>query len=269
MSHDQAARLRIDIVTIFPQAMAPLQMSVLGRAQARGILAVRVWDLRDFATDRHRTTDDYPYGGGPGMVMKAEPFFAAVRAITAEAGRPDRILLTSPQGRRFDQATARELSRLSHLVVLCGHYEGVDERVVLGLGAEEISIGDYVLTGGELAALVIVDATARLVPGVVGDRGSVEADSFSGGLLDFPHYTRPPEVEGLRVPEVLLSGHHAEIARWRRKEALRRTARRRPDLLAAAELGPEDRKLLEEIEGEDAHAPERDVNAGESGRGPA
>lgn len=245
-----ATGLRIDIVTIFPEALEPLRTSILGRAQSRGLLVVRVWDLREFATDRHRTTDDYPYGGGPGMVMKAEPFFAATRAIAAEAGRPDRVLLTSPQGRRFDQAMARELSRLSHLVVLCGHYEGVDERVAVGLGAEEVSIGDYVLTGGEVAALVIVDATARLVPGVVGDEGSVQADSFSGGLLDFPHYTRPVEIEGLRVPEVLLSGHHGEIARWRRKEALRRTARRRPDLLAAAELDPDDRRLLEEIEAE-------------------
>jgi tRNA (guanine37-N1)-methyltransferase len=244
---------RIDVVTIFPEALAPLQTSILGKAQSRGILALRVWDLRDFATDRHRTTDDYPYGGGPGMVMKPEPFFAAAREIAAETGPPDRILLTTPQGRRFDQAMARELSRLSHLVVLCGHYEGVDERVAVGLGAEEVSIGDYVLTGGEPAALVIVDATARLVRGVVGDEGSVQADSFSGGLLDFPHYTRPAEVEGLRVPEVLLSGNHAEIARWRRKEALRRTARRRPDLLAAADLSTEDRRLLEEIGAEGPH----------------
>jgi tRNA (guanine37-N1)-methyltransferase len=244
-------RLRIDVVTIFPEALAPLQTSIVGRAQSRGILSVRVWDLREFTTDRHRTTDDYPYGGGPGMVMKPEPFFAAARAIATEAGRPDRLILTSPQGRRFDHALALELSRLGHVVVLCGHYEGVDERVAVGLGAEEVSIGDYVLTGGEMAALVIVDATARLVPGVVGDEGSVGAESFSGGLLDFPHYTRPPEVEGLRVPEVLLSGNHAHIARWRRKEALRRTARRRPDLLAAADLSPEDRKLLEEIDAEE------------------
>lgn len=240
-------KLRVDIVTIFPEAFTPLQLSVLGRAQRAGLLQVRVWNLRDFTTDRHRTTDDYPYGGGPGMVMKAEPFFAAARAIQREAGDLGRVILTSPQGRPFTQQLAQELSRAGHLVILCGHYEGVDERVALGLGAEEISIGDYVLTGGELAAMVIVDATARLVPGVVGDEASVQEDSFSRGLLDHPHYTRPPEVEGLRVPEVLLSGNHQAIARWRRKEALRRTLRRRPDLLQAARLDPEDRALLEEV----------------------
>lgn len=240
-------RLRVDVVTIFPEALVPLQLSVLGRAQRAGILLVRVWNLRDFATDRHRTTDDYPYGGGPGMVMKAEPFFAAARAIAQEAGGLGRVLLTSPQGKPFTQRMAQELSRSGHLVVLCGHYEGVDERVVEGLRAEEVSIGDYVLTGGELAAMVIVDATARLVPGVVGDEASVQEDSFVRGLLDYPHYTRPVEVEGLRVPDVLLSGNHQAIARWRRKEALRRTLRRRPDLLHTAALTPEDRALLEEV----------------------
>jgi len=237
----------VDVVTIFPEALVPLQLSVLGRAQRAGILLVRVWNLRDFATDRHRTTDDYPYGGGPGMVMKAEPFFAAARAIAQEAGGLGRVLLTSPQGKPFTQRMAQELSRSGHLVVLCGHYEGVDERVVEGLRAEEVSIGDYVLTGGELAAMVIVDATARLVPGVVGDEASVQEDSFVRGLLDYPHYTRPVEVEGLRVPDVLLSGNHQAIARWRRKEALRRTLRRRPDLLHTAALTPEDRALLEEV----------------------
>ncbi len=240
-------RLRVDVVTIFPEALVPLQLSVLGRAQRAGILLVRVWNLRDFATDRHRTTDDYPYGGGPGMVMKAEPFFAAAQAIAQEAGGLGRVLLTSPQGKPFTQRMAQELSRSGHLVVLCGHYEGVDERVVEGLRAEEVSIGDYVLTGGELAAMVIVDATARLVPGVVGDEASVQEDSFVRGLLDYPHYTRPVEVEGLRVPDVLLSGNHQAIARWRRKEALRRTLRRRPDLLHTAALTPEDRALLEEV----------------------
>jgi tRNA (guanine37-N1)-methyltransferase len=252
-------RLRVDVVTIFPEALVPLQLSVLGRAQRAGILLVRVWNLRDFATDRHRTTDDYPYGGGPGMVMKAEPFFAAARAIAQEAGGLGRVLLTSPQGKPFTQRMAQELSRSGHLVVLCGHYEGVDERVVEGLKAEEISIGDYVLTGGELAAMVIVDATARLVPGVVGDEGSVQEDSFVRGLLDYPHYTRPVEVEGLRVPDVLLSGNHQAIARWRRKEALRRTLRRRPDLLRTAELSPEDRTLLEEVLREEQQWPDPGV----------
>ncbi|MDR7443109.1 MAG: tRNA (guanosine(37)-N1)-methyltransferase TrmD [Armatimonadota bacterium] len=242
--------MRVDIVTIFPEIFLPLRVGVLGRAQERGRVRIEVWNLRDFASDRHRTVDDYPYGGGPGMVMKPEPFFAAVEAIERAAGGRGRVLLTSPQGRRFDQRMAQELSREPHLVILCGRYEGVDERVVVGLPAEEVSIGDYVLTGGELAAMVIVDATARLVPGVVGDEGSVREESFMTGILDHPHYTRPAEFRGMRVPEVLLKGNHAAIARWRRKEALRRTLLRRPDLLRTAELGPEDRALLREIEEE-------------------
>ncbi|MCS7173900.1 MAG: tRNA (guanosine(37)-N1)-methyltransferase TrmD [Armatimonadetes bacterium] len=242
--------MRVDIVTIFPEIFLPLRVGVLGRAQERGVVQIRVWNLRDFATDRHRTVDDYPYGGGPGMVMKPEPFFAAVEAIERDAGDRGRILFTSPQGRRFDQRMAQELSQEGHLVILCGRYEGVDERVVVGLPAEEVSIGDYVLTGGELAAMVIVDATARLVPGVVGDEGSVREESFTTGLLDHPHYTRPAEFRGMRVPEVLLRGNHAAIARWRRKEALRRTLLRRPDLLRTAALTPEDQVLLREIEEE-------------------
>ncbi|MDR5710210.1 MAG: tRNA (guanosine(37)-N1)-methyltransferase TrmD [Armatimonadota bacterium] len=242
--------MRVDIVTIFPEIFLPLRVGVLGRAQERGVVQIKVWNLRDFATGRHRTVDDYPYGGGPGMVMKPEPFFAAAEAIERDAGDRGRILLTSPQGRRFDQRMAYELSREGHLVILCGRYEGVDERVVEGLPAEEVSIGDYVLTGGELAAMVIVDATARLHPGVVGDEASVREDSFVTGLLDHPHYTRPAEFRGMRVPEVLLRGNHAAIARWRRKEALRRTLLRRPDLLRTAELTPEDRALLREIEEE-------------------
>ncbi|MDR7483011.1 MAG: tRNA (guanosine(37)-N1)-methyltransferase TrmD [Armatimonadota bacterium] len=245
--------MRIDIVTIFPEAIRPaLEVSLLGRARQRGLLAIAVHDLRDYTTDRHRQVDDVPYGGGPGMVMKPEPFFAAVEALTPPAGPRPRVLLTSPQGRRFDQRMAEELSRAEHLIILCGRYEGVDERVVTGLPAEEISIGDYVLAGGELAALVIVDATVRLLPGVVGDAQSVAADSFTGGLLDYPHYTRPAEFRGLRVPEVLLRGHHAEIRRWRRREQLRRTLQRRPDLLAQAVLSDEDRALLAEVQAEEA-----------------
>jgi tRNA (guanine37-N1)-methyltransferase len=247
--------MRIDIVTIFPEAFAPLRVGVLERAQERGVLVIKVWNLRDFATDRHRTVDDYPYGGGPGMVMKPEPFFAAVEAIEREAKGRGRVLLTSPQGRRFDQRMASELAREPHLVILCGRYEGVDERVVTGLGAEEVSVGDYVLTGGELAAMVIVDATARLVPGVVGDEASVREESFTSGLLDHPHYTRPAEFRGMKVPEVLLSGDHRAIARWRRKEALRRTLLRRPDLLERAELTEEDRRLLEEVRSEMERVP--------------
>jgi tRNA (guanine37-N1)-methyltransferase len=243
--------VRIDIITIFPEALAPLVVSVIGRARERGMLDLRVHDLRDYTTDRHRQVDDVSYGGGPGMVMKPEPFFAAVEALTpAESPRP-RVLLTSPQGRRFDQRMAEALAHEPHLIVLCGRYEGVDERVAMGLGAEEVSIGDYVLTGGELAAMVIVDATVRLVPGVVGDAASVAAESFTGGLLDYPHYTRPAEFRGLRVPEVLLGGHHEEIRRWRRREQLRRTLARRPDLIARETLTEEDRALLDEITGRD------------------
>jgi tRNA (guanine37-N1)-methyltransferase len=238
--------VRIDVVTIFPEAFAALDVSIIGRARERGLVAIHVWDLRDYTTDRHRQVDDVPYGGGPGMVMKPEPFFAAVEALAPPAGPRPRVLLTSPQGRRFDQASAEALAREPHLIILCGRYEGVDDRVVDGLGAEEVSIGDYVLTGGELAAMVVIDATVRLLPGVVGDAESVAAESFASGLLDCPHYTRPAEFRGLRVPEVLLSGHHEQIRRWRRRQQLRRTLARRPDLLAADALTDEDRALLEE-----------------------
>lgn len=241
--------MRIDVVTIFPDAFVPLDLSVIGRARERGVLEVRIWDLRDFTTDRHRQVDDAPYGGGAGMVMKAEPFFAAVEAIRSQRGDPrSRVILTSPQGRPLSQDLARELAAEKHLIVLCGHYEGVDERVREGLAAEEISIGDYVLTGGELAAMVIIEAAARFIPGVVGDAASVEADSFVEGLLDYPHYTRPPEFRGMQVPEVLLSGHHEAIRRWRRAQQLRRTLDRRPDLLKADALAEEDQRLLEDLD---------------------
>jgi tRNA (guanine37-N1)-methyltransferase len=241
--------MRVDIVTIFPEAFAPLGLSIVGRARERGLLEVVVWDLRQFAPGRHRQVDDAPYGGGAGMVMKPEPFFAAVDAIRAAV--PDsapHIILTSPQGRLLTHAVAQELARQDHLIILCGHYEGVDERVREGLGADEISIGDYVLTGGELPAMVIVDAVARFIPGVVGDAASVAADSFADGLLDHPHYTRPAEFRGLRVPDVLLSGDHEAIRRWRRAQRLARTLRRRPDLLKAEALSEEDRRLLEEFD---------------------
>jgi len=238
--------VRVDIVSIFPEALTPLDVSILGRARERGLIEVVVWDLRDFTTDRHRQVDDVAYGGGPGMVMKPEPFFAAVEAIVESGEQRPRILLTSPQGRRFDQRIAEELSRETRLIVLCGHYEGIDERVVLGLGAEEISIGDYILTGGEVPAMVIVDAIARLLPGVVGDALSVQAESFTGGVLDYPHYTRPADFRGMRVPEVLLSGHHEQIRRWRRREQLRRTLARRPDLITGKALSDEDQALLGE-----------------------
>jgi tRNA (guanine37-N1)-methyltransferase len=243
--------VRVDLVSIFPEAFAPLRLSVVGKAVERGRIEIHTHDLRAFTDDRHRTTDDEPYGGGPGMVLKAEPFLRAVDHIQQAAGGRGRIVIPSPQGRALTSAVARALAAEPRLIFLCGHYEGIDERVTLALGADEISIGDYVLTGGELAAMVIVDASARYVPGVVGDEASVAADSFTDGLLDHPHYTRPPVVAGLGVPPVLLSGHHGEIARWRRKETLRRTLRRRPDLISSADLSPADRRLLDEVAAED------------------
>lgn len=223
---------------------AALGDGVVGRAVQRGVIDLQVHDLRTFTTDRHRVVDDTPFGGGPGMVLKPEPFFRAVDWIGEHRGRPDRVLLPSPQGPVFTQARAQAWSGDAHLVLLCGRYEGVDERVRIGLEAEEVSIGDYVVSGGELPALVIVDAVARCVPGVVGDAESVTADSFSAHLLDHPHYTRPASFRGLDVPEVLLSGHHGEIARWRRSEAVRRTHARRPDLLALADLTDDEREWL-------------------------
>ncbi len=240
--------MKIDIVTIFPaMVQGPLAEGIVGRAIARGLIDAQVHDLRDHTTDRHRVVDDTPFGGGPGMVLKPEPLFAAVDHITATRGTPAAVILTSPDGDRLTHAAAERLSRLGHIVVLCGRYEGVDERVRANLATESLSIGDYVLSGGELPALVIVDAVARLVAGVVGDEESVARDTFARGLLDYPQYTRPAEYRGLGVPPVLLSGHHRDIARWRRREALARTLDRRPDLLAAAALALEDEALLEEL----------------------
>lgn len=218
------------MVTIFPEILeGPLRASLLGRAIASGVVDVRVHDLRDFTTDKHRQVDDESYGGGPGMVMKPEPVFAAVESL---GHGPKRVLLMSPAGRRLDQALVRELAAEPWLVVLAGRYEGVDERVLEGLPAEEVSIGDYVLSGGELPALVVVEAVSRLVPGVIGREESHERDSFGDdGLLDYPHYTRPAEFRGMSVPDVLLSGNHAAIDRWRRDAAVEKTRRNRPDLL--------------------------------------
>ena len=229
---------------------AGLAEGVVSRGIERGLLDVRVHDLRAHTTDRHRTVDDVPYGGGPGMVMKPEPLFKAVTAIRQERGTPSAVVLLSPQGRPFTQAEAERLSGLAHIVLLCGRYEGMDERVRELVATEELSIGDYVLSGGELPALVVVDAVSRLVPGVVGDAESVERDSFTRGLLDYPHYTRPAEFEGRPVPEVLLSGHHAEVRRWRKREALHRTLKRRPDLLAHAKLDDEEREMLKTLRGD-------------------
>ena len=240
--------MKFDIVTIFPGMVeAPLADGIVGRAFERGVLDVRVHDLREFTTDRHRVVDDMPFGGGPGMVMKPEPFFRAVERIVAERGTPGAIVLTSPDGPRLTHRTAERLRDTGHVAILCGRYEGVDERVRAHLATEEISIGDYVLSGGELPALVIVDAVARLVAGVVGDEQSVARDTFARGLLDFPQYTRPADFRGLAVPPVLLSGHHQAIETWRRREALARTLRRRPELIAEATLDAADRAILNEL----------------------
>jgi tRNA (guanine37-N1)-methyltransferase len=245
--------LAVDVVTIFPRMVRPpLEDGIVGRAVEQGIVRIGVHDLREFTDDRHRTVDDAPFGGGPGMVMKAEPFYRAVDSLLAQGrGKADAIVLLSPRGRRFDQETAARYARLERLVLLCGRYEGIDERVRDGLATEEVSLGDFVLTGGEVAALAVVEATVRLVPGALGDASSAEADSFADGILDFPHYTRPAVVRGHGVPEVLLSGDHGRVRRWRRKEALRTTRERRPDLLAAARLDAEDERLLREIQDEE------------------
>jgi len=248
--------LRVDVATIFPRMVAePLSDGIVGRAVEKGLLTLAVHDLRDYTDDRHRSVDDAAFGGGPGMVMKAEPFFRLRDALWPEgAGADTAVVLLSPRGERFDQARAARYARLRRLVLLCGRYEGIDERVRTAVATEEVSLGDFVLTGGETAALAVVEATARLLPGALGDERSAELDSFADGLLDHPHYTRPAEVRGLGVPEVLLSGDHEKIRRWRRKEALRATRQRRPDLLAAAALSREDERFLREIEDEEAGA---------------
>jgi tRNA (guanine37-N1)-methyltransferase len=245
--------LEIDVVTIFPRMIeAPLGDGIVQRAVEKGLVRIGVHDLRDYTDDRHRTADDSPFGGGPGMVMKAEPFFRALEAVLpAGPGAGRAVVLLSPRGRRFDQAAAERYAALQRLVLLCGRYEGVDERVREGLATEEVSLGDFVLTGGEAAALAVVEATVRLLPGALGDQDSARADSFADGLLDFPHYTRPAVVRGFSVPEVLLSGDHGRVRRWRRKEALRATRARRPDLLRQAALSAEDQALLREIEDEE------------------
>ncbi|HEV7243308.1 MAG TPA: tRNA (guanosine(37)-N1)-methyltransferase TrmD [Thermoanaerobaculia bacterium] len=233
--------MRLDFVTIFPNMFAPfLAEGVIARGVKQGLLEVRVWDLREYASDRHRSTDDEAYGGGPGMVMLGEPVFRCVEAI----GSGPHLVMTSPQGRRFDQHVAQELGDKGHVVFLCGRYEGFDHRVHETLQPDEISIGDFVVSGGELPAMLMADAIGRLIPGVVGNTGSVEEDSFFRGLLDYPHYTRPEELRGRRVPDILLSGHHENIRKWRKEQALRATLEKRPDLLETAELDEEAREIL-------------------------
>jgi len=239
--------MRFDILTLFPGMFSsPFQESILGRAIQKDLMDIRIINVRDFALDKHQVVDDTPYGGGQGMVMKVEPIARAIAWAKSEDPSAWTIYLT-PQGKPFDQEKARDLSSRPHLILLCGRYEGVDERVRELCINEEISIGDYVLTGGELAAMVMIDAVSRLLPGVLGSAQSAEDDSFTNALLEHPQYTRPFDFEGRRVPEILLSGNHAAISLWRRKEALKRTALRRPDLLAKARLTRKDEELLEEI----------------------
>ena len=244
--------MRFDVVTLFPEFVATVtEHGVVGRAARAGQIELATWNPRDYATDVHRTVDDRPYGGGPGMVMKIEPLRAAIRAArAANPGAP--VIYLSPQGRLLDQPAVREMAGRPGLVLVAGRYEGIDERLIELEVDEEWSIGDYVLSGGELPAMVVIDAVSRLLPGVLGDAESAQQDSFTEGLLDCPHYTRPEEYAGLRVPEVLLGGHHGHIARWRRKQALGRTWQRRPDLLARLELDEDDLALLEEWRSEQA-----------------
>jgi len=238
--------MRIDVISLFPDLFeAPLKVSLLGKAIEQGLLDVNVTDPRDHTTDRHRSVDDTPYGGGPGMVMHCEPLFAAVESLK-DRNSLERVILMSPRGRPLTQAIVQELAQAPDLVILCARYEGVDERVSDGLVTDEISVGDYVLSGGELPALVVIEAVSRMIPGVIGDWESVTSDSFYDGLLGPPQYTRPPEFRGMEVPQVLQDGHHAHIGRWRRKEALRRTKRWRPDLLV--NRTDNDQELLDEID---------------------
>jgi tRNA (guanine37-N1)-methyltransferase len=264
--------MRLDFITIFPNMFAPLLAEgVIARGIKQRLLDVRVWDLRDYTTDRHRSTDDEAYGGGPGMVMLGEPVFRCVEAIQSSVipspaegeGRSSaackgegpaahedtkpHLVMTSPQGRRFDHRVANELVEKRHVVFLCGRYEGFDHRVHERLQLDEISIGDFVVSGGELPAMLMADAIGRLVPGVVGNSGSVEEDSFFRGILDYPHYTRPEELRGVRVPDILLSGHHENIRKWRKEQALRATLEKRPDLLESAELDDEAREILRRL----------------------
>ncbi|MHB1041731.1 MAG: tRNA (guanosine(37)-N1)-methyltransferase TrmD [Eubacteriales bacterium] len=244
--------MQVDILTLFPEMFeGPFSSSILKKARENGLISINLVNIRNFSVNKHRTVDDTPYGGGPGMVMGPEAVSRAIESVVGvQDGQPGRVALLCPQGRPFTQGYAKDLSVAGHIVLVCGHYEGIDERVRETLVTDEISIGDYVLTGGELPAMVVVDAVARLVPGVLGEPASAEEDSFSCGLLEHPHYTRPREFRGLSVPDILLSGHHEEIRRWRRRQSLLRTLERRPDLLSRVELTCEDKKMLVELSGE-------------------
>ncbi|MEA3253321.1 MAG: tRNA (guanosine(37)-N1)-methyltransferase TrmD [Chloroflexota bacterium] len=240
--------MRIDIFCLFPEMfVSPLNQSIIKRARERGLVDIVLHDIRDYAHDKHRTVDDYSYGGGPGMVLKPEPVFEAVEEVKEETGAGEvPVILLTPQGRLFNQEVVTELAGYSHFVLICGHYEGVDERVCEHLANDEISIGDYVLSGGELAAMVVVDAVVRLIPGVLGSPISADNDSYSDGLLEYPQYTRPPEYRGWPVPSVLLSGNHAEVAQWRRHQAILRTAERRPDIFEKVKLTGKEKAWISE-----------------------
>jgi tRNA (guanine37-N1)-methyltransferase len=242
--------MRFDVFSVFPEVMhAYLSSSVLGKAQESGRVEIRLHNLRDYTEDRHRTTDDEPYGGGGGMVMKPEPVFAAVESVFGEELGAARIVLLTPQGRLFNQQVAQEFTHANRLGLICGRYEGVDERIREHLVTDEISIGDFVLTGGELPAMMVIDAVARLLPGVLGDEQAPSRDSHAAGLLEYPHYTRPPVFRGWEVPQVLRSGDHARIEAWRRERSLLRTLQRRPDLLDSAQLSLEDQRILQDLKG--------------------
>ncbi|AWB46866.1 tRNA (guanosine(37)-N1)-methyltransferase TrmD [Paenibacillus sp. CAA11] len=255
--------MRVDVLTLFPEMFSGVfGSSILGKAQDKGIVSLNAINFRDYSESKHGTVDDTPYGGGGGMVLKPEPIFRAVEDVLglssqagvpdpSAVGRPPRIILMCPQGETFTQSKAEELSAEEHLIFICGHYEGYDERIREHLVTDELSVGDYVLTGGELPAMVVIDSVVRLLPGVLGNETSAVTDSFSTGLLEYPHYTRPVEFRGWKVPDILLSGHHANVADWRRKEALRRTWQRRPDLLQHIELSAKDKKWLDEIRAEE------------------
>ena len=245
--------MRFHVLTIFPGMFdSPLSLSIIARAQKQGLVEVNLYNIRDFAHDRHNTVDDYPFGGGPGMVMKPDPLFESVEHVRESESLDENVptVLMTPQGRRFNQRIAEDFSDLSDMVIICGRYEGVDERVRQNLVTDEISIGDYVLGGGELAAMVVIDAVTRLIPGVVGSAEASAHDSHTTGVLQHPLYTRPSVFRGMEVPDVLLSGHHAEISKWQRLEALRRTLERRPDMLESTELSPDDRRFLDELRDE-------------------
>ena len=240
--------MRFDVLTLFPgMFVGPLDESILRRARDAGLIEVALHDLRQWATDRHRTVDDYPFGGGAGMVMKPEPLFAAVEAVQPLAEPTAKVVLMTPQGRRLDRALVAELAEEPRLLILCGRYEGVDERVRAHLVDIEVSIGDVVISGGELPAMLLIDAVSRVIPGVLGGEESLSEESFEGGLLEYPQWTRPAEFRGWAVPDVLLSGHHAEVAKWRRRQRLLRTRARRPDLLASAEVTAQERAWLESM----------------------